>query len=253
MSLPPIVNADYGQRVFRRRIRLIAGAGEVRAALEDTGHAMRLVLQHDGERITAITPDFRRFPLDTCPTAAEPLRALVGMPLATPMRRMLGAHDPRAHCTHVYDLTLLAMAHALRGGVRQYDVEVPDEHPGPVWSRVLRDGVDVHRWQTFEQRITAPEPLAGRPLLKGFSLWANEHFGADPEALEAAVVFSKGYMVSTVRRFDMDAHVGVPAMQFTMMHGACYSYSHPAVARAVRLKTVRDLTDVGDDLLEDFG
>ena len=252
MQLPPVTNTDYGQRVFRRRIRLIAGPGAVRAALEDTGHAMRLVLQHDAGRITAITPEFRRFPLDTCPGAAGPLRALIGMPLDTPMRRMLTEHNPRAHCTHVYDLTLLAMAHALREGSRQYDVEVPDEHPAPAWSRVLRDGVEVHRWQTLEQRIVAPEPFAGLPLIRGFLSWASERFGADPEALEAAVVFSKGYMVSTARRFDMDAQVGIRAEQLTMMHGACYSYSPPAVTRAVRVKTIRDLTNVGDELLDDF-
>lgn len=75
MGLPPITNPQYGRGVFRRRIRLIATAGRVRAAFEDVAHAMRLVLEHDGERITGITPEFRRVPLNVCPGAAGPLRA----------------------------------------------------------------------------------------------------------------------------------------------------------------------------------
>lgn len=253
MHLAPATNPSYGRGVFRRRIRLIAAPGAVRAALEDVAHAMRLVLRHDGGRITAIEPEFRRIPLTTCGGAADPLRAFVGLPLATPLRRLLAEHNPRAHCTHIYDLAQLAMAHALRGGVRQYDVEVPDEHPGPVWARLLRDGTEVYRWQVFEGRILAPEPLAGRPLVKGFSLWAYELFGADPEALEAAMVFSKGYLVSSSRRYDMSRYVGRSASEAHTMRGACHSYSEPAVFQAVTIGgTHRDLTDVGDELLGDF-
>lgn len=253
MHFAPITNPQYGRGLFRRRIRLIAEPGQVRAALEDVAHAMRLVLRHDGTRITAIEPDFRRIPLTTCPGAAEPLRAFAGTPLATPMRRMFGEHNPRAHCTHIYDLALLAMAQALRGGVRQYDVEVPDEHPGPAWSRVLRDGIEIHRWQTFEARIVAPEALFGRPLIKGFTLWAYERFGADAEALEAAMVFHKGYLVSGSRRYDVDAYAGRRAADAGVLRGACHSYSEPTVFRAVTIGgTHRDLTDAGEALLADF-
>ncbi|MBK7251867.1 MAG: DUF2889 domain-containing protein [Gammaproteobacteria bacterium] len=253
MALPLITNPQYGRGVFRRRIRLIATAGRVRAAFEDVAHAMRLVLEHDGERITGITPEFRRVPLNVCPGAAGPLRALVGMPLATSTRHMLATHDPRGHCTHIYDLTLLAIAQALRGGIRQYDVEVPDEYPGPAWSRVLRDGIEVHRWQTFEQRITAPESFAGLPLLKGFSLWAMERFGADPEALEAAMVFHKGYLVSGSRRYNVVAYAGRRATEAQHLRGACHAYSEPTVFQAVNQGThVRDLTDAADQMLADF-
>lgn len=251
--LKTIRNPDYGRGLYRRRIRLFAEAGAVQAALEDTNHAMRLVLRHDGARIVEIRPEFRRYPLTVCPGAAAPLQAFIGTALATPLRRLLSEHDPRAHCTHIYDLTVLGIAQALRGGARQYDVEIPDEHPGPVWSRVLRDGEEVHRWQTFEARIVAPGPLAGRPLLKGFTLWAIERFAGDAEALEAAMVFQKGYLVGYSRRYDPDAYAGQRADEHAPMRGKCHAYSEPAVFEGVSLAGMsRDLTDVGEELLADF-
>ena len=74
-------NAHFGEGIFRRRLRLIAEAGQVRAGLEDTNHAMRLVLRHDGERVTDVEPRMTRIPVSTCPGAAGPLRAFVGLPL----------------------------------------------------------------------------------------------------------------------------------------------------------------------------
>lgn len=243
---------SYGSGVFRRRIRLIAAADSVRTALEDGTHSMRLVLRHDGTRIAGFDPEFLRIPVDTCPGAIEPLRKLIGTPLATPLRAVLAAHDPRLQCTHLHDLALLAMAHASRRGTRQYDIEVPDEHPGAVWSRVLRDGSEVHRWQTFHGRILAPEPFAGLPMLRGFAAWASERFAADADALEAALILHKGYLVSSSRRYDMSSKIGQPVQQFTLMHGACYTYSPEIVGRGIWLSRVRDFTHCADDLLAGF-
>jgi hypothetical protein len=244
-------NAAYGSGIFRRRIRLLAEAGSVFAGLEDTNHAMGLVLRHDGARVTAIESRMQRVPLSTCAGAAVPLRAFVGAPLAPYPSRPSDAVDARMNCTHLHHLALLAIAHACRGGGRQYDVEVPDEHPDPVWSVVRRDGGEVHRWRTLEGRILEPAPLAGSPMAKGFARWAAARFDGDD--LEAAFVFSGAYMVSFIRRYDTRAWTGHSAASQADMAGKCHSYQ-PEVARAgvYLAREVRDTTAVDTPLLADF-
>ena len=244
-------SADFGRGVFRRRLRLIAEAGQVRAGLEDTKHAMRLTLKHDGERVTGIEPAMSRFPLSTCPGTAGPLRAFVGAPLGPHPSRPSASVDARANCTHLHHLALLAIAHAQRGGVRQYDIEVPDEHPDPVWSVIRRDGVEVHRWRTFNGEISAPAAFAGLPMRKGFARWASERFSGDD--LEAAFVFSNAYFVSFTRRFDTRAWTGKSPTGHGEMVGNCYSYQPQIAQGGVYLaREPRDTTAADTALLADF-
>ena len=73
------------------------------------------------------------------------------------------------------------------------------------------------------------------------------------KALEAAMVFHKGYLVSGSRRYDVDAYAGRHAIDAGVLRGACHSYSEPTVFRAVTIGgTHRDLTDEGETLLDDF-
>src|SRR5690606_3542405 len=71
-------NPAYGQGTFRRRIRLEGHDGHVRAALEDTNHGFCVTIHHDGQVVTAISPEAKRTPYDTCPEAGRNLQALVG-------------------------------------------------------------------------------------------------------------------------------------------------------------------------------
>lgn len=245
------LNNRFGGGIFRRRLRLVASPREVRAALEDTNHAMRIVLSHDGERVTGIESVMTRIPISTCPGAAMPLRAFVGSPLAPYPRRPSAAINPRANCTHLHHLALLAIAHATRGGTRQYDVEVPDEYPDPVWSSIGRDGLVVHRWRTFEGKVLAPAEHAGQPLGPGFARWAAECFDGDD--LEAAFVFSNAYLVSFSRRFDIAAWTGEQPRDHRPMHGKCYSYL-PEVMPHGRYfaNTSRDTTAADTPLLAEL-
>lgn len=171
-------NPDFGQGALRRRIRLIAEGNEVCAGVEDAYHSFRMTLRHDGERIVELLPQFHRVPLTTCPSAALPLQRLIGTSIDSSWRDLATRESPRSHCTHLFDLAVLAMAHARRGGTRTYDVTVPDEHPGPVWTTLQRDGETIFRWRTFEARILEPVELADKPLLCGFSRWATSRFVA---------------------------------------------------------------------------
>lgn len=244
-------NAAYGRGVFRRRVRLRAEPGRVRAAVEDTSHAMRVTLLHDGERVTGIESGMTRIPMSTCPGAAAPLRAFVGLPLAPYPSRPSAKVDARGNCTHLHHLALLAMAHAGRSGSRQYDIAIPDEHPAAVWSTVARDGVELHRWRTFDGRILAPQRYAGLPLLRGFSGWAPQHL--DGDELEAAFVLCNAYLVSFARRYDTTAWAGERAGGHSHMVGKCYSYQPDVVTQGVYLADASlDTTAADTPLLADF-
>lgn len=244
-------NPSFGQGALRRRVRLVAAPGVVQAGVEDAYHSFRMALRHDGTRITALEPRFLRVPLTTCPGAEAPLQRLVGMALDTPWAKLATDEDPRSHCTHLFDLASLAMAHARRGGERSYEVTVPDEHPGPVWTTLHRDGVEVLRWQTWKARILAPDGVAGRPLLRGFSRWANAELEGD--TLEAALVLHKGYFVSRARPWNVESGAGKPVAHHVMMRGACHSYSEPQMSVAVRNHgNVIDTSDPAVPLVADL-
>lgn len=244
-------NAQFGRGIFRRRLRMIADAGQVRAGVEDTNHAMRIALRHDGTRVTDIESLMTRIPMSTCSGAAQPLRTFIGVPLGPYPRRPSAVVDARANCTHLHHLALLAIAHACRSGTRQYDIEIPDEHPDPVWSVVRRDGEVVHRWQTFNGRIVGPGTIADLPLREGFTRWAADRFEGDE--FEAAFVLANAYVVSFARRFDTEAWAGERPIGHGRIAGKCYGYQPDVLTRGVYLAHVtRDTTAADTPLLEDF-
>lgn len=244
-------NPSFGEGALRRRIRLIAEGHEVRAGVEDAYHSFRMTLRHDGERILELLPRFERVPLTTCPSAAGPLRRLVGTRLDSSWRELATRESPRTHCTHLFDLAVLSMAQALRGGTRTYEVVVPDEYPGPVWTSLYRDGELIFRWRTFEARILEPLDLADKPLLRGFSRWATTRFEGDE--LEAALVLHKAYFVSRARSWNVEAGADKPVAHHTMMRDACHSYSEPQLSMAIRTRgTTIDTSDPAVSLLSDL-
>lgn len=239
--MPP--NADYGNGIFRRRIRLDGEAGVVRAALEDNLHGMRCAVFHDGERVIDIQSESLRVPFNTCGGAITPLRALIGQSIER-SERELGQHAvPRRNCTHLLDLTLLAIAHAARGiGVRQYDVAVTDEtEQQGSRATVHRDGVLIHEWLIRESLFVEPARWAGQAVLSGFAKWAGAAYSGDE--LEAARVLQKGYFVACARRYDVGSMDGGAAIKETSMLGSCHTYSDGVVEHAYRHNhTVRDFT-----------
>lgn len=245
------VNPRYGTGLYRRRIRLARTAQQVSAELEDDCHGFTLRLEHDGTRVTSVAGTALRVPLNTCAGALTPLQALVGVRLDTPVADIVASVPPRSNCTHLYDLSLLALAHASQPDpVRVYDVEVVDQAQEGRAARaeVFLNGASVHCWQLAKMAIVEPAVHAGRPVLRGFSAWANAAF-AGPE-LEAAMVLSRGIFVACSRMFDMSEIGGQPALNHTNMLGACYSYSEGVVERAIRNHdTVRDFSNTPEELL----
>lgn len=246
-------NVRYGNGVFRRRILLRSDAGLVRVELEDGNHGFRLRLQHDGHGVTGVDADTLRHPFGTCTEAVRPLREFVGHRLADGARVLRERLDPGAHCTHLFDMAMLAIAHASArpggaGSSVDYEMAVHDEVAGLTQARIRRDGELVHVWQIQAHRIVAPAAHQGQPMMRGFHAWASAAF--DATALEAAAALQRAYFVAQSRRFDFDPPDENPGSADGMPHGSCYSYNRGVVERAFRSHgTVRDFTHTPEKLL----
>ncbi|HVN42278.1 MAG TPA: DUF2889 domain-containing protein [Steroidobacteraceae bacterium] len=238
----------YGHGIFRRGVRLAVASGEVKVDLEDGNHAFRMVLRHDGSRITAIDTEAVRHPFTTCPEAGKSVQVLVGRPLEA-VREVRRLIETPTGCTHLTDMAGLAIAHVKEPGLRRlYEIAVDDECDARTRARIGCDGQPIHDWTIVRHLICEPKPLAGRPLMKGFHAWAaTEFLGL---ALEAATMLQRGYFVAQSRRYSASPASEHPAISDAMPEGVCYSYTTPAVQRAQRIDgSRRDFTNDTDALL----
>jgi hypothetical protein len=240
---------------YRRRIRLVnTEPGLVRGGLEDDFHYFRVAVRHDGAVVTGIEVEAFRWPWTTCPSAGHELQLLVGMPLS-PRCLAVGDHaNPRLQCTHQFDLTGLAIAHATRDErVRQYDVEVPfgaqrgNESDGAHEAHLRRNGEPFLTWILEQSGCTAPEPFASAPWRGGFLRWADEHL--DPDTAEAAIVLRRACDISFGRGANLEG-VRVASELGIAGSGVCYTFQEATARVAFRqLGTIRDFDGRVDDLL----
>lgn len=252
-------NPDYGQGIFRRRIRLESSPGCVFAELEDTNHGFQVCVYHDGKRISEIASKPLRFPYSTCPGASVALKRFVGCALDADMQLLRSVANPSENCTHLHDLVTLAMAHSQRHErERLYDIVVPDERDGSASLTILCNGDTVHNWQLkMPHRIVAsnaassdePDAYSEGPLMSGFYPWARQHFSGD--RLEAAVVLQRGYFVAQTRRYDFKNFTGRSAVDDKRPATACHTYNTGVVEQAVQVENaIRDFTDTPENLLK---
>lgn len=243
-------NPNYGSGCFRRRIRLVGGQNCVIAELEDSCHGFRAVVHHDGQWITSLDAQTLRIPFNTCAGATRPIQALVGVAVGSDPKSINDAVNPFSNCTHLFDLSVLAIAHAARGQLtRIYDVVVTDEQGNePADAIVYLDNREVLRFKTRQWELLGPPELRGKPLFRGFAAWANDYFQGDER--EAAFVLQKGYFVSSARRIDSQKIEGSRGTDYPHIPGACHTYSAAVIEQAVRLPaTIRDFSDCPEQLL----
>lgn len=248
-------DANYGKGCYRRVVLLdVPDTFTVTAALEDDPHAFFLRIAHDGERVTAVSAHAERHPLSTCSGAVGPITALVGARLTQASLELKRHADPRANCTHLFDLAGWAIAHAARGatGLRRYEISIPDAVEGRMEAVLLRDGEEVLRWVIEHGGITAPERFSGQQVLGGFTRWASSALSGDE--LEHALMLARGYFVSLARIYDMAAAGSHPAADHPMPAGSCYSYSSGVVEQAWSLPASRrDFTATPETMLRWVG
>jgi hypothetical protein len=213
-------------------IRLAAGPGQVRAALEDDFHHFRIELRHDGRTVTGIATDAVRAPYTLCPAAGRQLGEIVGMALADDMTAVFRIADARQQCTHQFDLAALAVASAARGiEARRYDIFVEDERPGVDRHAILRrDGECVLDWTLADYGVAAPEPYAGRSLGSGFTAWVAEALTV--EEAEAALVLRRGVFIAGGREIAKQLEDILPIAPVT---GGCWVQQEARAADAARI------------------
>ncbi|MES0874303.1 hypothetical protein [Sinimarinibacterium thermocellulolyticum] len=223
---------------FRRRLLVERGADWVRSALEDDFHCMAVTLRHDQGLVTAVEPLMRRAPWTTCPGAVERLRlTFTGAALSD----FAGRGDKRSNCTHLYDLALLAAAHAFDTAPPVYDILVSDPIDGRRTAELRRDGVRLLGWIDREHRIVEPAELAGRRLDE-LQAWID---GLDPVRQEAARLLRWGAIIAHGRSIPMERQSDARRMPPN-----CYSFQPERAHVARRVGEVRDFSRGGAQLFD---
>ena len=237
----PIVDFDaYGSGTFRRRIRLVNLApGHTAGELEDDFHHFRVDLSHDGTTIRRADGTGYRGPWSSCFDADAPLRAIEGHPLSPRSTAIGGYTDATSNCTHLFDLTGLAVAHATRTtAARQYDLAVADLVDGRTRVTAWRDGVLVLDWRIADGAIEAPAEWVDAPLRRKFIPWAEATL--DPDLAEAAIALRRVVHISMGRAFDLDIF-DTAESQGEQMYGKCHTYTvGVAITGRRNRRTTRD-------------
>jgi hypothetical protein len=242
---------------YRRRTRLVATTSKsVEAGMEDDLHYFIVRLEHDGERVRQVTASAVRQPWSTCHEAADPLHALEGMELSPSCLAVGARADATHHCTHMFDLAGLAIAHAWRvreGGTprRQYDVAMPyvpigDAARQPRDLTLQRDGLPVLTFTVAGLKVVGPEPYGTADARGGFFRWAEATF--PPDDAEAAVVLKRASLIGLSRGLDLDRYATLAEMPGVVP--VCWSQQPERAPVAFRVKgMIRDHDPDPDGML----
>lgn len=238
------LNPDYGSGCYRRLLRFYALPGAVLGTIDDSHHAMWLLLRHDGQRIESVEADIGRGPATSCRGSALGLQSLAGLPLQAQGHGAVALLDPVRNCTHLSDLAIWSLRVAQQepvGARIEYHIRVEDDDGMPFRIEIAKDGQLIHSWLVSGNRVIAPAPLAGMPLMRGFMACARTQFQND--RLEAAIMLQRGIWVARGRRHIVDA-APVPLTFYEDMEDACYSYAGEQWRTATsHVGYVRDVTE----------
>lgn len=215
---------------FRRRFGMASGPGWVRSAVEDDYHCMRVTLHHDGKCVTAIQGEVLRAPWSTCPGASAQLQqTFTGVALD----EFAARGEKQANCTHLYDLALLAAAHAFDPQPPIYDVLVSDAVDGQRVAEVRRNGERVLGWTEAAFQIVEPAELAGTRLDK-LRPWIDS---LTPDRQEAARLLRWGNMMANGRQIPLENQSDA-----TRMPSNCYTFQPERKVVAQRVGVIRDFS-----------
>jgi hypothetical protein len=241
----------YGEGIYRRRILLVAADGRVVGDMEDDFHRYGIEIEHDGERVDAVRGRAYRYPWTECGHVFGPLQAFRGKPLSTSLAAAARGANPRENCTHLFDLAVLAIAHAAAGRARrQYDIAVPDRVDGATRATLERDGERLLAWDLRGSEISDPPPYAGREL-RGPDVprWAEAEL--DPDTAEATLVLRRGVVIANGRLGNFEAAPDASVL-LSWAKNSCHSFTPGIAEKALRVPgTTRDFTLHPDRLLAD--
>ncbi len=216
---------------FRRRFKVRPAPGCVHAEVEDDFHCMSVTLNHDSITATAVTAQLHRAPWSTCPGAAANCEStFTGLALkAFPARG-----DKTSNCTHLYDLALLAAAHALDEDALVYDIFVSDPVAEVRQAAISRNGERVLAWSDSKFRILEPAELAGMQLLE-MRAWID---ALEPSRQEAARLLRWGSVIAHGRTIPL-----AQQSDARRMPPNCFTFQPQRAAVAQRIGLIRDFSD----------
>jgi hypothetical protein len=223
---------------FRRRFRVTPRPGSVCAELEDDFHCMAVTLQHEQGVIKEVRAEQDRAPWTTCPGAiGQLIRDFRGASLEDPPR---ASEVRNVNCTHLYDLAVLAAAHAHDAEPFTYDVLVSDPIAQRRVIELRRNGAPVMRWVEEDGRLTTPAEVAGLTL---FNL--NEWIASlDRDRWEQARILRWAARIARGRLIPLDQQSDASKMPLT-----CYSFQPHVRPSARRVGEIRDFsTGMADPL-----
>jgi hypothetical protein len=218
--------------MFRRRIvirsRTETSQHVTRAALEDDFHHFRVEVTSAHGQVSSIEAASPRRPYTLCAQAAGQLQALVGMTLTQTAHEVTRITDASEQCTHLFELSGLAIATAARGTLRrQYDIEVPMRVNDRTHSTLARDGVLLLEWNVLGTVIQGPPPYAGIDLFHGMARWALTTLSG--EEAEAALVLRRATGIAKGRGMNLDAQV------HARPNGNCFAQQPVRAEQAIRI------------------
>ncbi|HEY1075651.1 MAG TPA: hypothetical protein VGE51_03100 [Fontimonas sp.] len=218
---------------FRRRFRITPAPGRVQCDVEDDYHCMSVVVHHAGGVATHIEPRMSRAPWTTCPGAVAKLQqTFAGTPLAGFSER----GEKTDNCTHLYDLALLAAAHAGDATPLIYDILVADAIDGRRHAELRRDGKTLLAWVESEFRIVEPASIGGTPLMQ-LGRWIAS---LEPSMQEPARLLRWGNLLAHGRAIPMERQSDA-----TRMPSNCYSFQPQRAVDARRVGEIRDFSRGG--------
>lgn len=225
-----------GEPGMRRAVLLDPRPGRIRAFVEDDVHHFEVELAHRDGIITHVAARTIRHPWTTC-TGAGPLLAdrLCGVALAD----AAGFDSPYAHCTHLYDLALLAAAHARDARPTLFRMFVADAVAGRRRAVLERDSAILIDWPLDRETILPPHHQAG------LSLRAIRQWGAalPVDEREAGLLLRRVVFISIARTFDPDTDIEIP----NPPPGACFTHQPEHFDPEARMRgSRRDFTSADE-------
>jgi len=214
------------------------GPGWIGGALEDDMHRFHIRLDHEDRRITGVAAKAVRHPWSACPGATNFIaKELTGELLEDVARR-----DPFQHCTHLFDLALLASAHAGDSASTRFDMYVADRIEGRTTATLYENGEEKLRWQLDGTAIAGSERD-----LRQLSKWKRD---LPAREAEWATLLRRAVFVSGARQY-VPPPGGETAAENTGRMGVCFNYQLPQAETSTRTpKWHRDFSTSGREPLE---
>lgn len=205
---------------FHRKIALKCQPGIVDGEIRDTMHHFRVRLYHDDKNILKTESTAIRYPWSTCPQADSKLEELIGMPLDSNSSTVGRFATATEHCTHIFDLTGLMVAHAAhKRPPWEYYAQVTEAGPGQQQATLSCNGQQILDWRIKHGVIDAQAPYQDVNLQKQFIQWAEQNL--NPEQVDAALIMRRTWTIAAARFVDLSviesaAKLNIPAHCYSL-------------------------------------